>query len=92
MDPNRINCDDALDNANPVEVGETSNMMQISLQPIIVDSYPGELFYPATDVILLLSEIIGDGGHTLEYKKGVKKTIGNISMRIFEAREEERKI
>lgn len=87
MDKDRINCDNALDNAYPIRVAEISDMASLILQPIYIDCHPGEFFYSAVDVCLLLSEMGSDPVATPEERKGYLKISNDISKKIFETRE-----
>lgn len=87
MDKDRTNCSDPLDNARRIEVKEISEMAAVQIQGILLDEYPGELFYSAVDMGLILSELFGDGVSSKKVKEELKKLIDGISIRIFELRE-----
>jgi hypothetical protein len=87
MNNDRTNCDDPLDNARRIEVTEISDMGMIPIQPLELHEYPGQVFYDATDVMLILTEFISPGKADQEYKENIKRIIDSTSIKIFEAKE-----
>lgn len=89
IDPDRIDCDDPLDNAEEIEVEEISEMCCIQLDPTTFKKWPGKVYYPASDVCLILSELMSMAADLgcEDLAKGYKKTVESVTKRISDEQE-----
>ena len=89
LDENRNECKDPLDNAHEIKVEEINEMSAICLDATYFSCYPGEVYYPASDICLLLSELIAAEAlsESKEWVKSLKNVLDNITKRISDEQE-----